>query len=580
MENLKYTEILKINKDLETKLDTPAYKIGILSNTTINTFKEILGYTCRINQIQPEIEIGNYDNVVQDSQTYETKDLVIIFYDFLNIINSVSVFFENIDEVKYDQLKQKLFNEIDLINNNLSQVPTVIFNSFSSAYFTAHQPGNSKIVRLCNELNSYLQEKKPANTFIFNIERIFIELGLQQSIDLRFYNSSKALYTLPFYKNYSSSIENILLRNTGRLKKAIIFDCDNTLWKGIIGEDGIDKIEMSPQSSIGKYYNVVQQIAIFLSKKGVIVGICSKNNEHDVIEVFKNNKDFLLTEETMVIHKINWLDKATNLISIANDLNIGTDSLVFVDDSPFEINLIKDKLPEVATVLVPKNASEYPDLLLKYAYKYFNLTGNAEDVRKTEMYKQQFKREQSKNESGSLEDYLASLDITLAIAKDDTASIQRIAQLTQKTNQFNLTTQRYTESQIEQFIQNTHWLILSMSVKDTFGDSGLTGVCIIKEDEENAKNVIIDTLLMSCRIIGRNIEFSFIDFIINKMKDLGYEYLYAKYSPTKKNAQVASFYESSGFVLTDSLSDKNYELDLSQYTSKKINYIKVQDNLN
>ena len=409
-----------------------------------------------------------------------------------------------------------------------------------------------------------------------NIDKLFAHIGFKQSIDYRFYHSSKAPYTFAFLKNYVAAIETVFLRNTGKLKKAIIFDCDNTLWKGVIGEDGMDGIEMSPTSKSGKFYHLVQRIAVFLSKRGVIVGLCSKNNEQDVLDVLRNHKDMVLKEEHIVIKKVNWADKASNLRAIASELNIGIDSLVFVDDSNFEINLIKEQVPEIFTIQVPTTISDYPDLILKNVYTYFNLVLNSDDAMKTEMYKQQFERENSKTAYSSIKDYLASLEIELTVVKNDKALMPRIAQLTQKTNQFNLTTIRYTENHVNQFLSNKSYQVYALFVKDKFGDNGLTGVCIAKEDENDQKNVFIDSLLMSCRIIGRNIEIVFVNHIINELRKSGYQTLAAEYIPSKKNIQVEDFYDKLGFNLIQNINGaKQYTLNITSFIPKKVSYIKI-----
>jgi FkbH-like protein len=580
MENLKYTEILQLNKAMVGKITTRPYSIAVLSNVTINSFKDILEYSCRTNQIEPAVEIGNFDNIVQDSAVLNKKDLVIVFYDTLNIVDSVSGFFEDIDDATYNALKQKLFSELGIVFQNLKSTPSVIFNLFSSDYFPNNFLSPSKINLFIDELNAFIKQNAPSNFNLVDISSIYAQHGIKSCIDNRFYLSSKAPYTVFFFKQYTLAIESIILKNCGKLKKAILFDCDNTLWKGIVGEDGMKGIDMSPTTKPGVFFNTIQKMAVYLSKKGVIVGLCSKNNEADVLEVLRTHEDIVLKEEHIVISKINWHDKASNLRAIAAELNIGTDSLVFVDDSNFEINLIREQLPEILTVQVPTNASEYPDLVLKNIYKYFNLAPNSDDVKKTQMYKEQFQRENSKSAFGSIEDYLASLEIELKILKDDKSYVPRIAQLTQKTNQFNLTTYRYTENQIEQFMSNPKQQVYAMFVKDKFGDNGLTGVCIVKEDEKDKKNAIIDSLLMSCRIIGRNIEYVYVNTIIENIASKGYQTLSAQFIPTKKNAQVEPFYENLGLQLKETKEGvKSYALDLKNFKNKNIDYIKVVSNL-
>lgn len=576
MKNLKYTEILKLNKALEGNIQSKPYEIGILSNVTVNSLKEILEYLCRINRIEPKIEFGNFDNIAQDSASLKNKDLNIVIYDVLNIVDQVSEFFEDLEDEKYNSLISKLFTEIDIIFENLRNTASVIFNSFSSLYYNYNNTKFSKIEIFVKELNTYIEQKKTSNVSIINIDKIFALVGFNQSIDYRFYHSSKAPYTFAFLKNYVSAIEPIILRNSGKLKKAIIFDCDNTLWKGVIGEDGMDGIDMSPTTNLGKFYHLVQRIAVFLSKRGVIIGICSKNNENDVLEVFRNHRDIFLKEEHIVIKKVNWDDKASNIREIASDLNIGLDSMIFVDDSNFEINLINEKVPEILTIQVPITLSDYPDILLRNVYTYFNLVLNSDDARKTEMYKQQFEREKNKISFSSIEDYLASLEIELTVVKNDKSYIPRIAQLTQKTNQFNLTTHRYTESQLEYFTSDNKHFVYAMFVKDKFGDNGLTGVCIVKEDENNSKNVILDSFLMSCRIIGRNIEFVFIGYIIKELANKGYKTLYSDYIQSSKNALVENFYDKVGFNYIGNINGtKKYGVKIQNFEIKKIDYIKL-----
>jgi FkbH-like protein len=229
---------------------------------------------------------------------------------------------------------------------------------------------------------------------------------------------------------------------------------------------------------------------------------------------------------------------------------------------------------------VPTAISDYPDLILKNVYTYFNLVLNSDDAKKTEMYKQQFERENSKTDFNSIEDYLASLEIELTVVKNDMAHMPRIAQLTQKTNQFNLTTYRYTESQVDYFMADKKHEVYAMFVKDKFGDNGLTGVCITKEDEKNLKNVIIDSLLMSCRIIGRNIEFVYVSHIIKDLAIKGYQTLTADYIPTKKNAQVEDFYDKVGLNLIENIDGtKHYSLNIANFESKKVDYIKISTEL-
>ena len=581
IDTLKYSEILQLNREMLNKAKGSPYRVKLLSNVTVNSIKELLEYVLRINQINPVVELGNYDNVLQDSAKCDNDDLVIIFYNIHNTIDSLSTFIEDTNDELYNNIKEKICSEIAIVFENLKSSPSVIFNLFSSIDFITSYSIKSKIESLVSDLNDFLSKVNPQNVDLVNIDKIIAQIGVNNSFDLRLYHSSKAPYTISFFKKYISSIEAIIFRNIGKLKKAIIFDCDNTLWKGILGEDGFENIDMSLTSLEGKIFNRIQQIAVFLEKHGVIIGLCSKNNETDVSEVLMKHSDIVLTNNFITIKKINWVDKATNLKSIASELNIGLDSIIYVDDSSFEINLIKEQLPEIVTLQVPKAIYEYSNCLLQIVYKYFNLSFLPEDGNRTELYKQQFERESLKNKFESIDDYLSSLNISLTVYKDEPTLNPRIAQLTQKTNQFNLTTKRYTENQINTFVQNRDDFVFAISVKDKFGDSGITGLCIIKKDINNNGNAIIDTFLMSCRIIGRNIELAFMDDISDWLIDQHFESLSAEYNRTKKNDQVENFYDELGFNLDNNNDEsKKYSINLKDYKKNGIPYITVKNETN
>jgi len=323
-------------------------------------------------------------------------------------------------------------------------------------------------------------------------------------------------------------------------KKAIIFDCDNTLWEGVIGED-IIKPDWKLRDSI-----------IMLAKRGVIIGICSKNNEEDVIPMLQ--RSLLLWDHFISVYRINWKDKVSNLKEIAEELNIGLDTIVMVDDSDFERAAIALYLPEVLAI--------HPDKLTITVLDCFNLIG---DLSKTRQYKENLRRARVREQFTNIDEYLKSLDMILTVKLNDQLQIPRISELTQKTNQFNLTTKRYTEEEIKNAMEYP-FLVYSLSVKDKFGDSGLVGVCIVRGNS-------IDVFLLSCRVLGRNIEFAFIDYIIQDLKKKGYQALIGTYIKSEKNQQVEKFYSDCGFecinirneTIIFSLLLSNYKLTIPDY---------------
>ena len=570
---MRYSDILKQNKEWEDKLDSNAFEITVLSNIIVNQSKEILEYVFRHEGVNAKVTFGDYDNIVQESQKYKNSNTVIIFWELCNIIDGFQYKVELLNKNQFDEIFEKTKSEIDLVLKNLEKTSLVIFNTFTSLSFSNIE--KNKLDRLSIKLNRYLEEKKSANVKMVDIDNIIASVGIANSIDFRYYYSSKALYTVDFFKAYAEFVKPLIMAANGKSKKALIFDCDDTLWKGILGEDGFDNIEMSSNTKNGGIFAEIQAIALALNKQGILIGLCSKNNPDDVNEVITSHPDMQLREKFITIKKVNWADKVSNLKEISNELNVGLDSLVFIDDSSFEVNLIREQLPEVTVLQVPEKLYEYPKMLRENLGFFYNLSLTAEDRKKNEMYKHQVKRETIKKEFTNIEDYLASLELKINIFENDESIIPRMSQMSQKTNQFNLTTKRYTESDIQNFIDDPNSDVFAFSVSDKFGDSGVTGLCIITENIDS-KIAEIDTLLMSCRIIGRNIEYVFMDYIIEKIKAPCIKNIIAKYIKTQKNDQVKEFYDRCSFELNDeSESVRNYTLNGNNYETKKINYIEV-----
>ena len=575
MMELKYSEVLKLNKKLENNLTSSSYNITVLSNIIVNQIKEILEYLLRCEGINANVKFGDYDNIVQDSKKYQDSNAIIIFWELCNIIDGLQFTIELLNEDQLDEILEKTKLEIDLVLKNFEKTSLVLINKFTSLSFSSLNIRKNNLEELAGQLNQYLENKIPSNVKLVDIEKAIASVGVSHSLDLRYYYSSKALYTVDFFKTYAEFVKPYIMTVNGKTKKALIFDCDNTLWKGILGEDGFDNIEMSSRTKDGAIFAEIQSLALALNKQGILIGLCSKNNPKDVDEVIKTHPDMQLRGEHITINKSNWLDKVTNLKDISQELNIGLDSVVFVDDSSFEVNLVREQLPEITDLQVPKELYRYPKMLRENMGLFYNLSFTTEDRKKTEMYKNQVKRESVKKEFSGIEDYLASLELKMTIFEDDESIIPRMSQMTQKTNQFNLTTKRYTEGDIQNFINDSNSDVYAFSVSDKFGDSGITGLSIVTANGsiERAK---IDTLLMSCRVIGRNIEYAFLNYIIKKLKEKKINYLKAKYTKTPKNEQVKEFFDRSSFGLIDEDdSVRNYILDICTYVPKKLDYIEV-----
>ena len=574
MKELKYTEILKANSLLKKQVEgVKPFNIKVLSNITCNQLGATLAYHLMQQGVNPVIGFGNYDNVVQDSFNQQDQQLVIVHYELLNVVGKTDCYVEDLTDGQFEEIASSLEGELGMVLQNLSSIPCVLFDSFNAGAVSINPLRRNLYSELANRLNQYVANNKGSNTYLIDTNAIYNKIGIENALDFKLYNLSKTLYTIGYWKEYVYLLSPVLLKVTGKAKKAVIFDCDNTLWKGILGEDGFDGIDMSEHSKVGGIYHQVQNMAVWLSKHGVLIGLCSKNNPEDVDDVIARHPDMALKNDNIVISEVNWNDKASNLRAIAETLNIGLDSLVFVDDSDFEINLIKEQLPQVLCMQVPEAIYDYPSKLSEIVNTYFFFSDSKADLDKTIQYKQQAERAKQKSKFADITDYLRSLEMEIRFGVDLADEAERVAQLTQKTNQLNVCTTRYTQTQIENIKNSTSQSYISLSVKDKFGDSGLTGVAIVSFADSKGT---IDDFLMSCRVMGRNIEFAFVDFIIEFLKGKGCQEVYSKYLPTQKNKPVSDFFEKCGFpILSEKVGEKVYFINISDYKYKNIEYIKI-----
>lgn len=559
LKDLKYTEILSKNKLLgESLSQSPTYTISVLSNIITSQLNNILEFTIRSQDINAKAISGDYDNIVQNSQTHNASNAVIIFWELANLIDGLQYKCLTMTSNEIESIIEKVKKEIDFVFQLLSKTPLVIFNQFSTLIFNNAFLKSNQFDDICNHLNNYIEQNIPSNFLVIPIDKLLAKLSIEKSIDLRYYYSSKSLYSIDFFKCYAQFIAPIILAANGKSKKAIVLDCDNTLWQGTLGEDGLDGIALSSNDKHGVYFEEVHYLIKTLAKDGAIVCLCSKNNESDLDEIWQQRIDFALKEVDIVAKKVNWQSKDKNLLELAEDLNIGIDSLVFIDDSAFEISCIENSLPEVTTLQVPKLLHTYSGLVRDKMSLFFTLSKTSEDRKRLEMYHHEVQRKNEKKNFNSIDEYLASLEIKTSVYINQVEHLARASQLTQKTNQFNLTTKRYTEMEVRDLLEGGKHRIYILDVSDKFGDYGLTGLAIVKINHPESE---IDTLLLSCRVLGRNIENIFIDFIINDLKKLGINHIFANYCKTPKNVQVANFYEKSGFdILSSSDSRTEYRL--------------------
>ena len=342
----------------------------------------------------------------------------------------------------------------------------------------------------------------------------------------------------------AARILDIITALAGQVKKCVIVDLDNTLWGGVIGDDGIDGIQLGELGD-GPAFSALQRWLLELKRRGILLAVCSKNNDDTAREPFEKHPEMILHLDDFAAFVANWENKAQNIQMIQKTLNIGMDSFVFLDDNPFERNLVREMLPDVTVPELPEDPAEVPAFLdslhLLEAVSYSD-----EDAARTAQYQAEASRTAAQASFSSYEEYLEALDMKAEILPFDSFHYPRIAQLTQRSNQFNLRTVRYSETDIAAIAQNPEYLTRYMTLADKFGEHGLISVVICKK--QDAETLFIDTWLMSCRVLRRGVEECLFDSIVRMASDAGYRYLAAEYLPTAKNIMVAQFYETMGMT--------------------------------
>ena len=330
----------------------------------------------------------------------------------------------------------------------------------------------------------------------------------------------------------------------GRVCKVLVADLDQTLWGGVIGEDGLEGIQVGADPP-GAPYRALQRALLDLRQRGILLAICSKNNPDEAMEALERHPGMLLRPAHCAALRINWRDKVDNLRDIAAELNLGTDALAFLDDSPVERARVRAELPEVTVIELPDDPMGYARAVRESAV-FERLTLAEEDRQRGRYYAEQRQRAGLAGQVASVEDFYRSLNLAVEVAPVTAQTLPRVAQLTQKTNQFNLTTRRYTEQQIGSMLAQPDWRIFSVRVTDRFGDSGLVGAACLRATSDEWE---IDTFLLSCRVIGRTVETAFLAFLAAQARAAGAARLCGWFLPTQKNAPARTFYEQHAFQL-------------------------------
>lgn len=543
-------------------------------NLISNSFKRLASaqnidvsvYTSGFNQYKQEI-------LNPASQLYKhTPDIAFLSVDlytlaedliYSNDDSKTNLFEERIND--FLQLLERLDKNIKhtqvFVDNffffRLVTMATIEYNS-PYAYLQFENLANAKLTEVVAGSN---------NLKIVDVKSLIVQKGAENMFDERMYYLAKSHWSQLGLQELAGLYLRYFKAYKGVRKKCIVLDLDNTLWGGIVGDDGIENIKLSIDGE-GKAFYDFQRELLKLYKRGILLAINSKNTKEIVLNTMENHPYMILKPDHFISMKINWNNKAQNMKEIADEINIGLDSLVFLDDSEFEREMISSQFPEIYVPALPKDFSEYPNFIRQLnIFDFLSLTGD--DFARNKMYKANVQRDILKNSVVNIEDFYYSLDMEATIDKITPFQVPRIAQMTQKTNQFNLRTQRYTENDIKYFMENDNYEVYFLSLADKFGDNGIVGMVIIKLEGENA---FIDSFIVSCRVLGRTVEIILLNYVIEKLSSKGINRLKGEYIPTPKNSVCKDFYKENNF----SKGKNNYWiLKIKGYEIKKQPWIKI-----
>ena len=378
---------------------------------------------------------------------------------------------------------------------------------------------------------------------ICDVESIASGVGRRDWFDDRLWNMSKAFCQLDRIPLVAQALVEIVLSTLGRVVKCVILDLDNTLWGGVVGDDGPLGVAIGAHGDGEAFYHF-QQFLLSLKKRGILLAVCSKNNAETALQPFLENPGMVLKREDITVFVANWENKADNIRTIRNTLEIGFDSMVFLDDNPFERNLVREFLPDVIVPEMPEDPADYVRALCELNL-FESSSFSAEDLARAELYRQEAIRRDLQGSFSSIDDFLKSLEMRIEVARFEKSRIPRIAQLIQRSNQFNLTTHRHNEAQCEAMMRDLDRHIpLSASLSDRFGDHGLISVVILRRHDDQLE--IIDWL-MSCRVLSRGVEQFLMNRVVETANQFGLPRITGEYIPTSKNGMVKEFFAQFGF---------------------------------
>jgi len=533
-------------------------KVAILSSFTINGLEEALRVKCAESDITCATYLCGYGQYNQDildqsSKLYEfSPDITFMIIDTRSVLSTL--FYTPYTIPANDRrtyIDKRVADFVNLVKTfkNRTGSKLVLTNCSIptySPYGICEVRTEYGLKEMVYDFNARLSDafRSDPQVFLFDFNSFVAKYGEINVLDYRQFLVGDIKVSLSYIPHLAEELMGYVKANLGVNRKCIVLDLDNTLWGGIIGEDGFDRIDLSLKPP-GMAFMEFQRVLLALYQRGVILAINSRNNEDEALRAIRDHPFMVLREEHFATMKINWSDKISNMKEIAQELNIGLDSIVYFDDDPINRELMSKAIPQIKTIDLPDDPSLYASTLMQIN-DFNTLVMTNEDRKRGEMYREEHKRTELKRSSSNLEDFLKQLEIRVTMKKANNFTIPRIAQLTLKTNQFNLTTRRYQEEDVETLAQDHTKLIGCAQTQDKFGDNGITGVYIVNKNHVD-KEWFIDTFLLSCRVMGRGIEDAMMGYILSKAKEEGVIKVKAEFIPTKKNKPCEQLLPNFGF---------------------------------
>ena len=455
-----------------------------------------------------------------------------------------------------------------IIYFNYPEIEDTVFGSYAnkveSSFTFQVRKLNYELMRLCEQY---------ANLFICDIVGLESKYGRNLFFDTGVYTNTEMVLSMDALPYVAGRVIDIVCAIKGQFKKCLILDLDNTVWGGVIGDDGLEGIQIGHGLGIGKAFTEFQMWVKKLKQRGIIICVASKNNEETAKEPFEKHPDMVLKLDDIAVFQANWETKVDNIRTIQQILNIGFDSMVFLDDNPFERNIVRENIPAISVPELPENPEDY----LEYIYS-LNLFETASysnlDKDRTKQYQVEAQRVSLSKTFTNEADFLKSLNMVSVVSGFTKFNTPRVAQLSQRSNQFNLRTIRYTDADIESIAKAPNVIDLSFTLEDKFGDNGLIAVVIMKQLDK--ETMFVDTWFMSCRVLKRGMENFTLNTMVEVAKAKGYKRIVGEYLPTPKNSMVAEHYPQLGFTPFNSGSMNQWVLDLDNYQLREC-YIKRKD---